>query len=94
MWIESPNGEKRVLRTMANEPIYPGEKCYTRAPGGGGWGNPLDRNAKKVQDDVIDGLVSIQRARDVYGVVIDPLTLELQDETTETYRKKMREEQK
>ncbi len=93
MWIESPDGEKRVLRTMANDPIYPGEICYTRAPGGGGWGNPLNRNVNKVQDDVIDGLVSVQRARDVYGVVINPETFEVKYEATETLRKEMKAKQ-
>ena len=82
-----------MLRTMANDPIYPGEICYTSAPGGGGWGNPLNRKVKKVQDDVIDGFVSVERARDVYGVVINPRTLEVQDEATETLRKEMKAKQ-
>jgi N-methylhydantoinase B len=77
MWIESPGGERRVLRTMANEPIYPGEVCHTKSPGGGGWGNPLDRDPRKVLADVLDGLVSPERALAVYGVVIDSVTKEL-----------------
>jgi N-methylhydantoinase B len=89
MWIESPNGGKRVLRTMANEPIYPGEICYTKSPGGGGWGNPLNRDVQKVQEDVIDGIVSIEAARDLYGVVIDPKTYEVKIEATEKLRKEM-----
>ena len=36
MWIESPYSEKRVLQTMVNEPIYAGEICYTKSPGGRG----------------------------------------------------------
>jgi N-methylhydantoinase B len=94
MWIESPNGEKRVLRTMVNEPIYPGEICYTKSPGGGGWGDPLDRDVRRVKDDVIDGIVSIEAARDLYGVVMDPKTYELQIEATERLRKEIRAKQK
>ena len=86
MWIESPSGERRVLRTMANEPIYPGETCFTRSPGGGGWGDPLARDPVGVRADVVDGLVSAERARDVYGVVIDPATQELGLEATEESR--------
>jgi len=38
--------------------------------GGGGWGSPLNRNAQLVANDVRDGLVSAERARSVYGVVL------------------------
>ncbi|MBU6471599.1 MAG: hydantoinase B/oxoprolinase family protein, partial [Alphaproteobacteria bacterium] len=60
------------LRTLANEPIYPGESFKVRAPGGGGWGDPLDRSAESVWRDVIDGLVTPERARNIYGVVVGP----------------------
>lgn len=40
------------------------------APGGGGWGNPLERDAHAVLDDVIDGKVSPEAAREAYGVVL------------------------
>jgi N-methylhydantoinase B len=92
MWIESPNGDSRVLRTMVTEPIYPDEILYTRAPGGGGWGDPLDRDPHKVQDDVAEGYISMERARQVYGVVIDPDTGEIKLEETEALRKEMRTE--
>jgi N-methylhydantoinase B len=79
---------------MVNEPIYPGEICYTKSPGGGGWGDPLDRDVRRVKDDVIDGIVSIEAARDLYGVVMDPKTYELQIEATERLRKEIRAKQK
>jgi N-methylhydantoinase B len=94
MWIESPKGEKRVLRTMVNEPIYPGEICYTKSPGGGGWGDPLNREMQRVQDDVMDEIISTEAAKDLYGVVIDPKTLEVRIEATERLRKEKRAKQK
>lgn len=72
MWIEGVDGSLRILRTLANEPIYPGESFKVRAPGGGGWGDPLDRSAESVWRDVIDGLVTPERARNIYGVVVGP----------------------
>ncbi len=87
MWIENTQGERRVLRTMDQAPIYSGEKFITYVPGGGGWGDPLDREVQRVLDDVMDYYVSIKRARDVYGVVIDPETLEVDQEATEKLRK-------
>lgn len=43
---------------------------YLRADGGGGYGDPLDRNPQLVCDDVRSGLVSPEAAEAVYGVVI------------------------
>ncbi len=39
--------------------------------GGGGWGDPLDRPAEWVLEDVTNELISVERAEQVYGVVID-----------------------
>lgn len=41
------------------------------SPCGGGYGSPLERDPHKVLDDVLDGFCSPERARDVYGVVLD-----------------------
>ena len=40
-------------------------------PGGGGWGSPLARDPRAVLDDVVEGKISVSRAKQVYGVVID-----------------------
>ena len=37
--------------------------------GGGGFGDPMTRDPALVEEDVANGLVSVERARDVYGVV-------------------------
>ncbi len=90
LYIESVDGKRRVLRTKANQPVYPREVVTTKVPGGGGWGDPLNRNVDRVRDDVMDGLVSLQRAREVYGVVLDPETFEIEDGATEKLRKELK----
>ncbi len=90
MWIESPDGQRRVLRTMANQPIFPREICISKVSGGGGWGHPFNRDLKRVQEDVVEGLVSPERARDVYGVVLDEKTFEVDMTATETLRNGMK----
>jgi N-methylhydantoinase B len=87
MWIRTPDGDTRPLRTMSNALIFPGEVVCTKGQGGGGWGDPLDRDVKRVQDDVIDRYVSKERAREIYGVVLDPNTLEIDYQTTKTLRR-------
>jgi N-methylhydantoinase B len=52
-------------------------------PGGGGYGPPVDRDPARVLEDVREGYVSLERARDQYGVAIDPVTWSvLVNETT------------
>ena len=45
--------------------------------GGGGFGNPLERDPERVVADIRDGYVSVDAAARDYGVVIDPETLEV-----------------
>ena len=59
---------------------------------GGGYGDPLDRDALKVVQDVRDEAVTLETAAKVYGVVIDPGTLDLAPEKTESRRREIREE--
>jgi N-methylhydantoinase B/oxoprolinase/acetone carboxylase alpha subunit len=39
-----------------------------------------------VQEDVIQGYLSLEKARDDYGVVIDPVTMEIVGEATRSVR--------
>ena len=92
MWVESTDGSSHVLRTMSNEPVFAGEVVLAKAPGGGGWGDPLDRDPHKVWEDVVDGLITPGRARKVYGVVLGPEgrpadELELDEAATAKLRK-------
>ena len=48
----------------------PAARLASRSPGGGGFGDPLDRDVAAVVRDVNDELVSVQAASDAYGVVI------------------------
>jgi N-methylhydantoinase B len=43
------------------------------SPCGGGFGNPLDRDPAKVLDDLLDGFITADHAREVYGVVFLPV---------------------
>ncbi len=47
-------------------------RATIRTAGGGGWGNPLERDPEKVKVDVMEGFVSLESARSDYGVVLRP----------------------
>ncbi|WP_033289464.1 hydantoinase B/oxoprolinase family protein [Amycolatopsis jejuensis] len=55
-------------------PYDPAATIFSQSGGGGGWGDPLDRDPAAVLDDVLDELVSVAGAKADYGVVVDPVT--------------------
>jgi N-methylhydantoinase B len=70
-------------------------ECYEyHYGGGGGWGDPLDRPAERVLEDVLDEYVSLESARRDYGVVLtgdlSDLTLAVDHDATERLRAERR----
>ena len=55
---------------ITGHPIQCNDTVVMCSSGGGGYGDPLDRETDRVLEDVNFGYVSIERARDGYGVVI------------------------
>jgi N-methylhydantoinase B len=51
--------------------LEPGETMVAYCCGGGGYGDPHNRDRQRVLEDVNEGWISVERARDVYGIVID-----------------------
>jgi N-methylhydantoinase B len=68
--IDPGGPNERVLTGLCDdEPIAAGEIVRIETTGGGGWGDPLDRDPELVALDVLQGKVSERAARDEYGVV-------------------------
>jgi len=70
--------------------LKPGDVVTIDAAGGGGYGNPLEREPEMVESDVMEGYVSVEKAREDYGVVIDPKTMKVDEETTRKLRDTLR----
>jgi N-methylhydantoinase B len=70
----------------------PGTCVRVETAGGGGWGDPLERDVLRVLEDVQDGIVSIDSARDDFGVVIDGPKLTINTVATERLRSARRGE--
>jgi N-methylhydantoinase B len=56
------------------------------AAGGGGYGNPLERDPEMVERDVLEGYVSFEKAGENYRVVIDSNTITVDQEATRKLR--------
>ena len=61
----------------ARLPVPVGASAIVRTGGGGGWGDPCERDTQLVVDDVREELITRKAARDLYGVVVrDDFTLD------------------
>ena len=86
--LHHEEGEE-VLPTMISTRIRAGERVYHRQAGGGGWGDPLSRDPQAVADDVRNGKVTAEAARQEHGVVLEAETGEVETEATEALRRRM-----
>ena len=87
-------GKRTFFRGMGL--VYFDDDCslVDIAASGGGWGSPLDRDIEKVRNDTRDEFISVRTAREIYGVVLDPDTYELDYEATKKLREKLKAEEK
>jgi N-methylhydantoinase B len=72
------------------ERLAPGTEVTLELPGGGGYGPADERDPALVLEDVRNGYVTLQRARDDYGVAIDEETMQLDEVETNRLRQAMR----
>ena len=91
MVIRYGSDDEFVVRHTADwVPISAGQRIMYDYGGGGGWGDPLDRDPQAVLDDVLDEYVSVAGAERDYGVVLTgslaDLTLAVDPAATEAVR--------
>src|SRR6516225_2018361 len=60
----------RPIRPKGRQTVPPRDAIQLGLPGGGGVGNPRERDPGQVLDDVLDGLITAEDAKRDYGVVI------------------------
>jgi N-methylhydantoinase B len=86
-----PDTEKELRLGKASDvPVEAGDEIEMRPTGGGGYGDPLDREVERVWRDVRDEYVSVEQARRVYGVVVDPDTGAVDETATQELRAQLR----
>ena len=68
--------ERHLLKVNA-QPLAAGSIVHMQTGGGGGFGDPKERDPARVAADVRDGYVTIEGARRDYGVLVDAATFEV-----------------
>jgi N-methylhydantoinase B len=84
------DGSERDLPGKSTATVNRGDRLRTQWCGAGGYGDPLERDPARVLSDVIEEKVTAERARDVYGVVIDMGRREIDAEATRRRREELR----
>lgn len=89
--VSISDGEEEYLGKVNIHRPKLGERVRVLGAGGGGYGSPLDRDAHRVLADCRNDLISDQRARDLYGVVIDHGEIDLV--ATDELRRRLQDDQ-
>jgi len=78
VWLRRDRDEARYLGAIfSNVPVGEGDFFTRASAGGGGYGDPLERDPDLVRQDVADGYVTLPRAELDYGVVLREIDADL-----------------
>jgi N-methylhydantoinase B len=96
VWLNrGSDGERFLGAIFSNVALVAGDTFTRPSAGGGGFGDPLERDPAAVREDVADGYVTLERARSDYGVVVREIDADLSEyevdsEATEAERERIR----
>ena len=84
--VLNPESEAKLLPGKVTLTIRRGDVFRHELAGGGGWGDPLERDPERVLADVRDELITEEFAREAYGVAIDRAAWAVDQAATRTLR--------
>jgi N-methylhydantoinase B len=85
------NGDRITLSSKVVLTLREGDELQVFSGGGGGYGDPLERDPALVLDDVLGRKVSVAIAREEYGVVLTPSFDHVDEPATVARRQQLRE---
>lgn len=88
--VSDPDNIQDMPAKFSGIKINAGDVHAFYAPCGGGYGDPLERPASQVLEDVLDDFCTVEHARKAYGVVVDLTTETVDESATESLRAQMR----
>ena len=90
-YILNPDEQTEQVTELSSKCVVelkPGDTVSFQTPGGG-YGSPFERDPNAVLLDVVGGKINIQRAHDLYGVVIDTESTSVNEIATSNSRKQL-----
>ena len=91
-WIVTPQGKTEILPSKITTMLSAGTKIVLQTAGAGGYGDPFTRDPSLVAMDVAEGFITIDRAQEAYGVVIDEKKGGYKKTPTITLRQQLKKE--
>lgn len=85
------DGTREELPSKKMLTLHPGDQLCEYVAGGGGYGDPLERDPDRVLADILDRKVSPEAARTEYGVILQPTGIAVDHDATKACREAMRE---
>lgn len=80
VWVNPGQEKERYLGSLfSGVPLQQGDTVQRPSAGGGGLGDPLKRDIQSVLSDVVEGYVSVERAKKDYGVVVHVVDIDLDE---------------
>ncbi len=92
--LDEVEGELEVATGITPTSQAKGDIYHCIGMGGGGYGDPLDREPDRVLRDVINGLVTFAQASNTYGVVVSGDPLQVNTDATDSQRAAIREQRR
>jgi N-methylhydantoinase B len=87
--INPDTDDPMQVSSKSTTKLDPNDVASVQTPGGGGYGDPTERPPEAVLRDVVDGKVSVEAAREEYGVVVDADDRTVDTDATERTRRRM-----
>jgi N-methylhydantoinase B len=84
--VLNPGTDREVVQGGSYNHLDSGDVLLNNTGGGGGYGEPFEREPARVARDVRNGFVSVAAAAADYGVVVDPATYAVDEEATHRRR--------
>ena len=90
--LSEAGGNVQIMPAKAFTSMDNDDVQFAVRGGGGGYADPLDRDPENVERDVRDGLCSLELAREIFGVIIEPKSSGVDKAATEKRREEIRQE--
>ena len=91
-FINEGRPDQRELKAKEAVQLQKGNSYSTYPSGGGGWGDPLERDPELVRRDARNEIISADSACEEYGVVLEGIDFVLKIEETKSLRKQKKGE--